>query len=228
MPAELARLRLLQLTSPALPIGAFACSQSLESAVTLGWVDDADSLADWIGGLLSHGLGRLDLPILARQIQACAADQQAEAVRWNRHLLASRESGELRLEDRQLGAALLRLLTTLEGVDVLDWLADEAACFGVAQVTLFGWAAARFGIEPAAALEGFAFAWLENQLTAATKLMPLGQSRAQRLLSGFLPRLPALVEQALQCDDSAIGAALPGMAFASGRHESQYCRLFRS
>jgi urease accessory protein len=78
------------------------------------------------------------------------------------------------------------------------------------------------------ALEGFAFAWLENQLTAATKLMPLGQSRAQRLLSGFLPRLPALVEQALQCDDSAIGAALPGMAFASGRHESQYCRLFRS
>lgn len=228
MPTELARLRLLQLTSPALPIGAFAYSQSLEGAVTLGWVSDVDSLADWLGGLLSLGLGRLDLPILARQIRACAADEQTEALRWNRHLLASRESGELRFEDRQLGAALLRLLVTLEGEAALGWLAEEATRFGVAQVTLFGWAAARFGIEPAAALEGFAFGWLENQLTAATKLMPLGQSRAQQLLSDFLPQLPPLVEQALQCDDSAIGTALPGMAFASGRHESQYCRLFRS
>lgn len=228
MQADLARLRLLQLASPALPIGAFAYSQSLEGAVTLGWVSDAETLADWIGSLLHSALGRLDLPILARQVVACAADEQAQVLRWNRHLLASRESGELRLEDRQLGTALLRLLTTLEGSAPLNWLAEEAAQFGVAQATLFGWAAAHFGIAPAAALEGYAFSWLENQLTAATKLLPLGQSSAQRLLSGFLPQLPPLIEQALHCDDDAIGAALPGMVFASSRHESQYCRLFRS
>ena len=37
---DLALLGLLQLVSPALPIGAFAWSQGLESAFDLGWVSD--------------------------------------------------------------------------------------------------------------------------------------------------------------------------------------------
>ncbi len=44
--APLSRLRLMQLISPTLPIGAFTYSQGLEWAVEAGWVHDVDTLVD--------------------------------------------------------------------------------------------------------------------------------------------------------------------------------------
>src|SRR5450432_3356221 len=71
--AELAFLRLLQLASPALPIGAFAYSQGLEQAVELGWVRDELSAAAWIEGVVTEVLPRLDVPMLAALYQAWSA-----------------------------------------------------------------------------------------------------------------------------------------------------------
>ncbi len=65
-------LRVLQLASPALPIGAFAYSQGLEAAVELGFVEDEASALDFLSGVLAHGLARLELPLLAR-LQAAFA-----------------------------------------------------------------------------------------------------------------------------------------------------------
>ena len=67
---DLAMLRLLQLASPALPIGAFAYSQGLEQATLLGWVNDEDTAAEWIAGLVTEVLPRLDLPVLAEAYAA--------------------------------------------------------------------------------------------------------------------------------------------------------------
>ena len=65
-PPALAQLRLMQLVSPALPIGAFTYSQGLEWAVEAGWVDRESELMDWLRGLADDGLCHVDLPILAR------------------------------------------------------------------------------------------------------------------------------------------------------------------
>src|SRR5690606_29613043 len=75
---------------------------------------------------------------------------------------------------------------------------------------------------------GVLWSWLENQTGAATKLIPLGQTDAQRLLDRLLPSLGPIVDQALLLTDDELGAGLPGLAFASARHEHQYTRLFRS
>ena len=69
-PDDLALLGLLQLVSPALPIGAFAFSQGLESAFELGWVTDEASLGEWLDGVLEDGLTRCELPVLARLMTA--------------------------------------------------------------------------------------------------------------------------------------------------------------
>jgi urease accessory protein len=72
------------------------------------------------------------------------------------------------------------------------------------------------------------FSWLENQVLAAVKLVPLGQVAAQRMLAELASRIPVVVAIATTIDDDAIATFAPGFALASARHETQYSRLFRS
>ena len=105
-----ATLRLWQLISPALPIGAYAYSQGLESAIEFGWVKDEDSAFHWMQGLLKHSLAHLDLPVLLRLFESWQHDDRNRVEQWNSFLLASRESAELLAEDQHLGDALRVIL----------------------------------------------------------------------------------------------------------------------
>jgi urease accessory protein len=60
------------------------------------------------------------------------------------------------------------------------------------------------------------------------RLIPLGQTAGQRMLSALSRELPALVTLAGELADDALGATLPALAIASALHETQYTRLFRS
>ena len=58
----------------------------------------------------------------------------------------------------------------------------------------FAWAASHWGVEPDAALQAYGWAWLENQVMAAVKAVPLGQTDGQRMLLGLGERIgPAIV-----------------------------------
>ncbi len=217
-------LRLLQLCSPTLPVGAYAYSQGLECAVERGWVRDAAGAGDWILGLLGHSVQRLDIPVFARLYRAWR-DGDSDAVRrWNARLYASREAAELQREDRHLGAALARLLADLGLDEAGPWRSAPRVCFA----TLFGLAAARWDIPLPEAATGYAWAWTENQVTAATRLIPLGQTASQRLLVAAGPAIAEAVAHGLILPDGDIGAAAPGLALAGALHETQYSRLFRS
>ena len=220
----LARLRLLQLASPALPIGGFTYSQGLEWAVEAGWVEDVAALNDWLVGLLDDGLARLDLPLLARLYDACEAGNPDAIARWGRHLYACRETRELRIEERNRARALLALLRDLGITEAVEWRESLAHC----QAAPFALAAVRWGIAREDCLLGYAWGWLENQVAAAVKLVPLGQTAGQRVQLDLADRLAAAVRRAQSVDDDGIGAGAPALAIASARHETQYTRLFRS
>jgi len=221
---DLARLRLLQLVSPALPVGAYAYSQGLEQAVECGWVHDEATARDWVYGLLEYSLTCLDAPVLARLYGAWSVGDAASVQYWNNYLYASRETREWRLEDRQLGIALARLLADLELNEAQVWRQAERVCFA----TLFALAAVRWNIQLEAAMSGYLWAWCENQVMAATKLVPLGQTAAQRLLVQAIPVIHRCAVRGLALDDEEIGACLPCAALAGSWHETQYSRLFRS
>jgi len=217
---ELARL--LQLASPTLPVGAFSYSQGLEAAVEAGIVHDRESAEQWIAELLSLTLARLEAPILARLIAAWRAGAHATVERWNDDFLASRETRELRAETVQMGYSLRALLAQLEEATPLEAI-DEPS-FPAA----FAYAVARWQIDAHDALVAYLWAWLENQVMAALKALPLGQTDGQRILLALGSRLEAIAREAETLDDDALGAYAPGLAMLSSLHENQYSRLFRS
>ena len=232
---ELALLGLMQLVSPALPIGAFAFSQGLESAFELDWVRDEASLAEWLSGVLEDGLTRCELPVLARLHdafgqafgQADISEGRKSIAAWDEWLAATRETAELAAEDSRLGASLKRLLGSLNllpSEDLLLPLLPPQAGY----VTLFAYTAHVRGVSVRQTLLGFAWAWLENQLAVACKALPLGHTAAQRVIEQLRPALVDAVNQALTLDDDELGPVLPGLALASALHETQYSRLFRS
>jgi urease accessory protein len=210
--------------SPALPIGGFHFSQGLEYAVEAGWVRDEAAAGEWIGGIAAQAIATLDLPILLRLHAAWRADDAGAALGWSRQLLAARETAELRAEDRHLGRALGRVLGELGFAEGRAWSGSADASLAA----LFALAAARWSIPPQEAACGYLWAWCENQVLAAVKLVPLGQSAGQRLLDALLQRIPALAAAAASIADEDVGVATPMQGLASARHEGQYSRLFRS
>ena len=134
----LARLRLLQLTSPALPIGAFTYSQGLEWAVDAGWVKDSETLDDWLRGLIDDALAQFELPILTRLYHACAAADVGALDAWGKCLYAGRESRELRAEERNRARALNSLLRDLG----IDRAGEWQSALGRCQAAGFAFAAA--------------------------------------------------------------------------------------
>ena len=225
--SDLALLGLLQLISPALPIGAFAWSQGLESAFELGWVNNEQELGEWLQGVLDDGLTRCELPVLAR-LQSCWANGDSDGLaQWNDWLHANRETAELSDEDTRLGQALMRLLNSLELQPQAE-LGHARLPQEPGYVTVFAWVAHQRQIAVRQSLLGFAWAWLENQLAVACKALPLGHTAAQRLNEQLRPQLVAAVDNALALTDEELGPILAGLALGSAQHETQYSRLFRS
>ena len=224
MPTDLAFIRLLQLVSPALPIGLYSYSQGLEQAVEAGWVHDERTAGLWVAGLMERSVSRVDLPILIRLYTAWSQHDETGVEYWSLQLRAHRETAELRAEDRQTGQALARVLTGLQLERASAWQRHEASSLA----TLFALAAVTWGIPRPTAASAYLWGWLENQALCAVKLIPLGQSAGQRMLFDLSSRIPALTVQALALDDDDIGGSSLGQSLASSRHETQYTRLFRS
>lgn len=218
----LAQLRLLQLVSPALPVGAFAFSHGLEYAVHAGWIADADGLEDWLLGVLEHAIATVDAPLLLRCHRAAAAGDTAALAHWNDELLAWRETAELHQADVAVGGALVRLLGQLPS------LRATLPPAPVSWACAFAAAAAALAIPARPALLAYLWSFAENQVTAALKLMPLGQSAGQRILLDAASVMPALAARAEALDETAVGGGLPALALASSWHETQYSRLFRA
>lgn len=216
-------LHLWQLISPALPVGAYSYSGGLEYAIDAGWVDSRDGVREWIALQLCEVQAYWDIPVLARLHGAFADGNALKARRWNALLRAGRESAELQAEDLHLGGSLIQLLGDLE-VGSARTLGEPEPTFAMA----FALATVHWDIGLREAAEGYLWAWCENQVAAAVKLVPLGQTDGQRLLLGLMEDIREAVDTGLMLEDEAIGASAPGVALASALHETQYTRLFRS
>jgi urease accessory protein len=236
----LALVRLLQLSSPALPIGAYSYSQGLEAAIEAGTVVDAASAQRWIEHALRFGTAALEAPLWRRLLAAWRAEDLAAARAANAWFLATRETAELRAETSQMGYSLARLLGELEGAAACAPLQALGACSASISASIstsislpaaFTFATWRWQIDEEAALLGYLWSALENQVMAAIKAIPLGQTDGQRILRVLGAVLPELAHQSAALaagPDDELCNFTPGLALASSRHEAQYSRLFRS
>ena len=224
---DLALARLLQLCSPTLPVGAYSYSQGLESAVEHGNVVDRDSAEVWIGDSLRLVVGRFEAPLWCRLYQAWSEAEPARAEFWNSYFLASRETAELRAETEQMGYSLVRLARDCVAFDSSAFmlLADiEPISFPAA----FSFACVQWEIPQRQALIGYLWAWLENQVMAAMKTVPLGQVAGQSILLALAQSVTRIADTALSLEEQELSNLAPGLALASSAHEVQYSRIFRS
>ena len=225
--ADIPLVRLLQLASPALPVGAFSYSQGLEAAVEKSIVRDAPTATRWVGDMLEYAVARMEAPVLLRLIAAWGASDFAAIEQWNALFLASRETAELRAETVQMGYSLRKLLMQLEEANE-EARTQLARLEEIAFPTSFAYAAAQWQIPAQPALVAYLWSWLENQVMAAVKALPLGQTDGQRMLHTLGQRLGEVAARAASLDDDDLGTFTPAMALLSSRHETQYSRLFRS
>ncbi len=207
-----ALLTLGQWLSPAFPVGAFAWSHGLEQAVRDGAVKDAGTLADWLDAMLTCGAGRTDAILL---IEAARAEDVTGIAELAAALAPSRE----RLaETMGQGAAFAAMMRAVWGFDVAD----------MAYPVAVGRAARLAGLPEVTVAQMFLQSVASNLVQAAQRLMPLGQTAAQRVLMDLSPLCAQVAQEAADAGLDGIGGAGFAMDIASMRHERMEPRMFRS
>ena len=229
-----ARLRLYQLLSPALPVGAFSYAEGLEVLVQRGDLSDAAAVGAWLTAELRWGALRLEAASLPPMMglltrwqshglagRAAAAEEcrfrLQERQSW---LLAQREAGELRAQQRQMGGSLLQLLADL------GWPLPQQE--PLAWPAAFAWAGCCLAIPPLQLIEAYLYGWTANQLSAAVRLVPLGPTEAQRVQFGLAPLIGQQAEQLAQSDPEDLWNGGVGAGLAQLQQAELYSRLFRS
>ncbi len=223
----LALTRLLQLASPTLPVGAYSYSQGLESAIEDGIVKNAGSAESWVRDVLRFSVGSFEAPLLWRMSGAMADGDMAGLGHWNAIFRAGRETAELRSETLQMGHSLSRLMRELPFCSGQD-LESLHSVGDLTFPATFSFAAHHMGVDRYSTLIAYLWSWLENQVMAALKAIPLGQSAGQRMLATIGAELPDTAQRATQLGDDELSNFAPGLAIVSSRHETQYSRIFRS
>jgi urease accessory protein len=201
-----------QLFSPAFPVGAFAWSHGLETAIAERAIHDAASAQDWIAAALTHGAGWTDAVIAA---QAAQGGDPAELSALSAALAPT---AERRSETLEQGAAFAATVRAVWGADVAN--APYPVAVGAALHVL------RLPIEAGIRLmlQGFA----ANLVSACVRAVPLGQTEGQRITAALLPDIQALATAAVDAEIDAIGGFALALDVASARHETLRSRLFRS
>jgi len=227
MDRQLALSRLLQLVSPMLPVGAYSYSQGLEWAIECGDVKDFDTAKTWIADVLAIYQASFELPVLHRLYQAWASSNMEAVKEWDDFYQAGRDTAESLAETRQMGYSLSRLLNDLDGLP-RDFMTNVNSLQQPAFSTVYAGVAQQWQIPVHDVLHGFAWGWLENQVSAAMKAVPLGQVAGQKILLSLGEKLPVIVERAMVLEDDQISNFNPLLTIAGCKHETQYSRLFRS
>lgn len=229
---SLTLLRLLQLASPVLPVGAYSYSEGLEALVQQGILKTATDLEQWLLQELQRGAIRLESAVMMRVYTAQLQRDEEGVCYWNNWLSAVRETEELRQQSWQMGRALLRLFQELgqssvhpgQILPILISAWGDRCNFAAA----FGSIAAIWDIPLEAAALGYVHSWAANLVGAGVRLIPLGQTSGQQILLDLAPVFSQVTGSIRNWDDDTLWSCGWGLALASMAHEVQYSRLFRS
>jgi urease accessory protein len=217
---------LLVWLSPSFPVGSYAYSHGLEWAVEAGDVRDAASCEAWIADLIEHGGPWSDAVLLAQTHFAVTMRLDAKLAEVAELAAALAPSRERKMETLNQGAAFLAAVRAAWPSPVFDRAKpfENAVAFPVA----VGLAAAGHGLALTPTLEAYLVALATNLVSAAVRLIPLGQTDGTRIVAALVPRAKKAAVRATAATLDDIGGAVFRSDIASMRHETQHTRLFRS
>lgn len=212
--------RLLTWLSPAFPTGAYAHSHALEWAVEAGDVRDEHGLLRWLDDVLRFGAGRTDAILLRHAHRAATVDALAAVAEL---AAAAQPCRERRAETLSQGGAFARA-ARVWGAPLLDRLGEVEIAYPVAVGAL----ARAQGVDEDAAALGVLHAFAANLVSAAVRLVPLGQTTGSRVLAALEPVLHGVAAGTRDAGLDDLGGACLRSDIAAMRHETQHTRLFRT
>lgn len=215
--------RLMSWLSPSYPVGAFSYSHGLEQSVESGRVGDVDQTVEWVTTVLLQGTGRVD-GVLFREAYRATAEQ--DWTRLDEMVVlgnAFQATAEFALESRAQGDAFVKATLAAWPTDALRHI-ESGAIYPITVAV----ACASHGIPVGTGLHGYFHAFAANLVSAAVRLVPLGQTDGQLAMSALAEVVARAERQAIEIPFDDLGAAAPLIDHSSMQHETQYSRLFRS
>ncbi|MEY3305258.1 MAG: urease accessory protein UreF [Pseudanabaena sp.] len=233
-------LRLLQLTSPALPVGAYSYSEGIEYLCSNGTIQTESDLCDWLQREMHFGFVTNEAAIALRAHQALMSDNITALNYWNNWLSATRETEEVRLASWQMGQSLMKLWRQLPDHqddqlainksinELLPTAKENSLGQGCNYAIAFGIVAASLGIDASNTTVGYLYSWLSNLVSAAVRSVPFGQTTGQQVIFRLSSDILRSSQLALKRLDDELEWCGWGASLACANHETQYSRLFRS
>ena len=233
-------LRLLQLTSPALPVGAYSYSEGIEYLCSKGTIQTELDLCSWLKNEMSFGFITNEAAIALRAHQAMMSADITALNYWNNWLSATRETEEVRLASWQMGQSLMKLWWQLPDTqndqleirksisELLPTAKDNSQGKGCNYAIAFGIVAASIGIDVSNTTVGYIYSWLSNLVSAAVRSVPFGQTTGQQVIFRLSTDILNSSQLALKRLDDELEWCGWGVSLACANHETQYSRLFRS
>ena len=226
--AEQAALyRLMTWLSPSFPVGGFSYSSGIEWAVEAGDITDAGSLKDWLAAMLADGSGFCDGVFLVHAHRAVEAGNDGPLREVAELAAAFVPSRERQLETTSQGRAFIEIARAAWDCDGLDHAIAQCGEVIVYPVAV-GIVSAAHAIPLEPGLHAYLHALASNWISAATRLVPLGQTDSQRVLAALEGVVAATARRAIGATLDELGSATFRADLATLRHETQYTRLFRS
>ncbi len=221
-------LRLLQLVSPALPVGAFSYSEGLEVLAHSEKILTESELTTWLEGELLRGQLRIEAAALSPMMDCLKNWKEEQSTKskmivyqWNSWLLALRDSIEIRSQQLQMGKSLLQLLSDLN-YPLPNKKKD------LAWPIAWSWAGLSWSISKTEVLQAYLYGWVANQLSAALRLLPLGPNKIQTIQFKLVPLIESQSKLLLNKDPYTIWTGDVGATMAQQTHAELYSKLFRS
>ena len=213
--------------SPSFPVGAFAYSSGIEWAVEAGDIVDAASLRDWLASMIADGAGLCDAVFLAHAHRAASRNEDQPLAELCELAAVFVPSRERHLETTAQGRAFIDIARATWPCDTLDHLRaiDPGA---IAYPVAVGVVSAGHRVPLGATLHAFLHALTSNWISAAVRLVPLGQTEGQRVLASLEPLIHSTATRAAAASLDDLGSATFRADIGSMRHESHSTRLFRS
>ena len=223
-------LRYAQLLDSALPIGGFSHSSGLETYTTENVIKTRDHLSSFIQSQLESSLARLD-GLAMKGIYLAASHHDAISIaRYDKRLHAQRSARELRESSHKMGKRLLKLARNIypdmnfELLDTAMQLHGAVCCLP----TVHAYIAFQLDIDLDEAVTGYLYTNVTAYVNSALRLMPIGQTEAQKLVQELIPVIDMSWSHIREKDPEDMSSSSIAHEIYAMRHETLHARLFMS
>lgn len=219
---------LMQIAGGTFPSGGFSQSWGLETYVQSGKVKDCETLKEFLRSYLDSTIARCEGPILCEAFRL-AAQQDQDALEWLEELsCAVKVTKESRESSLRMGKAFLRIMADILEDEAVRRLRKISGSQGMTYPVVYGVVCSQLGLDLSDSVEAFVFSTVNALVQSAVKLIPLGNTQAQKVLLEVQSEMKQAAQDSLERPAAKISNFCPGMDIGSILHETLSVRLYMS